>query len=40
MPNRKPTVVLVHGVFAESASWSGIVELLPTRSAEAVGAVA
>ncbi|MBU2668157.1 alpha/beta hydrolase [Actinoplanes bogorensis] len=25
----KPTVVLVHGAFAESASWSGVIERLP-----------
>ena len=26
MPSaRKPTVVLVHGAFAESASWNGVI---------------
>ncbi|TDC33217.1 alpha/beta hydrolase [Micromonospora sp. 15K316] len=37
MTNRKPTVVLVHGAFAESASWVGVVEQL---QAEAVPVVA
>lgn len=27
-PNSKPTVVLVHGAFAESSSWDGVVERL------------
>ncbi|MDG4825608.1 alpha/beta hydrolase [Asanoa sp. WMMD1127] len=36
MSERKPTVVLVHGAFAESASWSGVVERLRARSIEAV----
>jgi pimeloyl-ACP methyl ester carboxylesterase len=32
----KPTVVLVHGAFAESASWSGVVERLRERSLDVV----
>lgn len=24
----KPTIVLVHGAFAEASSWSGVIELL------------
>jgi pimeloyl-ACP methyl ester carboxylesterase len=28
MSHQKPTVVLVHGAFAESASWNGIIERL------------
>ncbi|SEQ41578.1 alpha/beta fold hydrolase [Microlunatus flavus] len=27
-PQEKPTVVLVHGAFAESASWNGVIERL------------
>ncbi|GAB3606588.1 alpha/beta hydrolase [Conyzicola nivalis] len=27
-PSSKPTVVLVHGAFAESSSWSGVISLL------------
>ncbi|MFF0497845.1 alpha/beta fold hydrolase [Nocardia aobensis] len=36
MTHRKPTVVLVHGAFAESASWSGVVERLQARSVDVV----
>ncbi|MGW3808596.1 alpha/beta fold hydrolase, partial [Micromonospora sp. NPDC005113] len=36
MTNQKPTVVLVHGAFAESASWSGVVERLQERSIDVV----
>lgn len=32
MSEREPTVVLVHGAFAESASWSGVIERLQARS--------
>jgi pimeloyl-ACP methyl ester carboxylesterase len=39
MIEQKPTIVLVHGAFAESASWSGVVEQLHGRS-HAVVAVA
>ena len=28
MTQQKPTVVLVHGAFAESASWNGVIERL------------
>ncbi|UGT44114.1 alpha/beta hydrolase [Nocardia yamanashiensis] len=38
MTHQKPTVVLVHGAFAESASWSGVVERLQARSLEVVAA--
>jgi pimeloyl-ACP methyl ester carboxylesterase len=24
----KPTIILVHGAFAESASWDGVIDLL------------
>jgi pimeloyl-ACP methyl ester carboxylesterase len=27
-PGHKPTIVLVHGAFAESASWNGVISLL------------
>src|SRR4051812_45792285 len=33
-----PTVVLVHGAFAESASWNGVIERLQARSVEVVAA--
>jgi pimeloyl-ACP methyl ester carboxylesterase len=36
MTDRKPTVVLVHGAFAESASWSGVVQRLQERSIDVV----
>lgn len=36
MSERKPTVVLVHGAFAESASWSGVVERLQQHSVDVV----
>lgn len=36
MSERKPTVVLVHGAFAESASWAGVVERLRARSVDVV----
>ncbi|MER7280991.1 alpha/beta hydrolase [Dactylosporangium sp. NPDC000244] len=38
MSERKPTVVLVHGAFAESASWEGVVERLQERSTDVVAA--
>ncbi|MEG3636667.1 alpha/beta fold hydrolase [Micromonospora palythoicola] len=28
MPDSQPTIVLVHGAFAESASWNGVIERL------------
>lgn len=36
MTERNPTVVLVHGAFAESASWSGVIERLHDRSVDVV----
>jgi pimeloyl-ACP methyl ester carboxylesterase len=36
MSDNTPTVVLVHGAFAESASWNGVVERLQARGIEAV----
>lgn len=36
MTHRKPTVVLVHGAFAESASWNGVVERLRAEDVPAV----
>lgn len=38
MTEQKPTVVLVHGAFAESASWSGVIEQLHARSCNVVAA--
>ena len=29
MSDQTPTVVLVHGAFAESASWNAVIERLP-----------
>jgi pimeloyl-ACP methyl ester carboxylesterase len=34
--NENPVVVLVHGAFAESASWNGVVERLQAQSVETV----
>lgn len=36
MSDQKPTVVLVHGAFAESASWSGVIDLLRHQSIRSV----
>jgi hypothetical protein len=36
MTRYKPTVVLVHGAFAESASWNGVIERLQSRSLDCV----
>jgi pimeloyl-ACP methyl ester carboxylesterase len=36
MTDRKPTVVLVHGAFAESASWNGVIEKLHAASVDVV----
>ncbi|WP_329000402.1 alpha/beta hydrolase [Kribbella sp. NBC_00709] len=36
--SENPVVVLVHGAFAESASWNGVVERLQARSIEVVAA--
>src|SRR5262249_57487912 len=38
MPERTPAVVLVHGAFAESASWSAVIEELLSRGLEVVAA--
>ena len=38
MTEQKPTVVLVHGAFAESASWHGVVERLLARQVDVVAA--
>lgn len=27
-PGRKPTIVLVHGAFADASSWNGVIERL------------
>ena len=32
----KPTVILVHGAYAESASWEGVVQLLPAEDVHLV----
>ncbi len=36
MSDQKPTVVLVHGAFAESASWNPVIEQLQAQGLEAV----
>jgi pimeloyl-ACP methyl ester carboxylesterase len=36
MSEQKPTVVLVHGAFAESASWHGVIERLTAAGVDAV----
>ncbi|MFW3171638.1 alpha/beta fold hydrolase [Geodermatophilus sp. CPCC 206100] len=38
MATQKPTVVLVHGAFAESASWNGVVERLHAHAIDVVAA--
>jgi pimeloyl-ACP methyl ester carboxylesterase len=38
MTEQTPTIVLVHGAFAESASWSAVVEQLQSRGLEVVAA--
>ena len=38
MTQQKPTVVLVHGAFAESASWNGVIQQLQAKSIETVAA--
>jgi pimeloyl-ACP methyl ester carboxylesterase len=38
MTEQKPTVVLVHGAFAESASWNGVIEILQARQVDVVAA--
>jgi pimeloyl-ACP methyl ester carboxylesterase len=36
MSDQKPTIALVHGAFAESASWNGVISQLQARGYEAV----
>ena len=36
MIDQKPTVVLVHGAFAESASWNGVIERLQAQGLDTV----
>jgi predicted alpha/beta-hydrolase family hydrolase len=38
MSEQTPTIVLVHGAFAESASWSAVVEQLQSRGHQVVAA--
>jgi len=38
MPGQTPTILLVHGAFAESASWSEVIEDLQARGVEVVAA--
>lgn len=38
MNTQAPTVVLVHGAFAESASWNGVIERLRQRGMDAIAA--
>jgi pimeloyl-ACP methyl ester carboxylesterase len=38
MSDQKPTIVLVHGAFAESASWNTVIEQLQAHGLEAVAA--
>jgi pimeloyl-ACP methyl ester carboxylesterase len=38
MKKPQPTVVLVHGAFAESASWNGVIELLQQQNIPVVAA--
>ena len=38
MTEQKPAVVLVHGAFADSASWNGVVEQLQAKSLQVVAA--
>jgi pimeloyl-ACP methyl ester carboxylesterase len=38
MPEQTPTIVLVHGAFAESASWSAVIEELLSHGLEVVAA--
>jgi pimeloyl-ACP methyl ester carboxylesterase len=36
MSDQQPTVALVHGAFAESASWNGVIERLQARGTDAI----
>jgi pimeloyl-ACP methyl ester carboxylesterase len=38
MPEQTPAIVLVHGAFSESASWSAVIEELRSRGLEVVAA--
>ncbi|MET9353093.1 alpha/beta fold hydrolase [Streptomyces sp. NPDC006617] len=38
MTTRKPTIVLVHGAFADSSSWNGVVDRLQSRDYPVVAA--
>ena len=38
MTTQKPTIVLVHGAFAESASWNGVIASLQERGVTAIAA--
>jgi pimeloyl-ACP methyl ester carboxylesterase len=38
MNDKKPTIVLVHGAFAESASWKGVIPQLQARSLDVIAA--
>lgn len=38
MTSGKPTVVLVHGAFADSSSWNGVVERLQSHDYRVVSA--
>jgi pimeloyl-ACP methyl ester carboxylesterase len=38
MHKQQPTVILVHGAFAESASWNGVIERLRSRSVDVLAA--
>jgi pimeloyl-ACP methyl ester carboxylesterase len=38
MSDQSPTIVLVHGAFAESASWNGVVDRLQQRGLDVVAA--
>lgn len=37
-PQSRPTIVLVHGAFAESASWNGVIKNLEKRGFKAIAA--
>ena len=38
MTDQKPTIVLVHGAFAESASWNGVIARLQEHGVRAIAA--
>ena len=38
MNDQQPTIVLVHGAFAESASWNGVIERLQAKGLTAIAA--